>query len=293
MFAYLKTSYLARTLPFAIALHVVGIFYIDFIFPDEKHIKQGLLLDITLVNISSKETPIKADLIAQANLNASGSSANKARPMSAVFTPRLSSIATDEVIKINQHNTIGTPAIRPHIIATIGKTTKQIPNIQQLKKQSLHQKKQRDPVAEITQKIAKLEAELGREEVNYNKRPRIRFLDTASAKSAIEAEYIDAWAKKIETVGNLNFPQEAIINDLSGILILQAILNKKGQLVKVEILSSSGSKILDQSAYKIVKMATPYQPLPTVISAKWDQLSITRTWVFRGGGGGSGALQTN
>jgi protein TonB len=291
MFAYLRTSHLTITLPFAIAIHILGIFYIDFVLPDEKQIKPGLLLDITLVNISSKKAPIKADLMAQTNLEASGSSDSKARPMSAVFTPILSSTASDRITKISQPAPISASAIRSTIITTKGKTAKKIPNRQeQPQKNPAKQQKQLDAVTEITQRIAKLEAELGREEVNYNKRPRIRFLDTASAKSAVEAEYIDAWAKKIEAVGNLNFPEDAITRGLNGILILQAILDKGGKLIKVEILSSSGSKILDQSAYEIVEMATPYEPLPTAVSKKWDQLSITRTWVFRGGG--SAALKT-
>ena len=88
----------------------------------------------------------------------------------------------------------------------------------------------------------------------------------------------------------LNFPEQAIRDKLFGILILQAVLNKKSELIKVEILSSSGSKILDQSAFKIVKLAAPYPPLPSEIRQKWDQLSITRTWVFHGGN--SNALQT-
>jgi len=292
MFATLRSSYLAKTLPFAIAIHLLGIFYIGFLLPDEQRVKQGLLLDITLVNISSEQAPIKADLMAQANLTASGSSENKARPMSAIFTPVSPSTANDRITKVSQSPSSNASAVHPTIITTTGKTAKQIPNTQQQPKKSpANQQKRRDAVTEITQRIAKLEAELGREEINYNKRPRIRFLDTASAKSAIEAEYIDAWAKKIEKVGNLNFPEEAIANGLNGILILQVVLDKEGKLVKVDILSSSGSKILDQSAYKIVKMATPYQPLPTAVSKKWDQLSITRTWVFRGGS--SGALKTN
>lgn len=285
MFAYLRTSTLAKTLPFAIAIHVLGIFYIGFVLPDEKQIKQGLLLDITLVNISTEQAPEKADLIAQANLDASGSSHNKARPMSAIFTPVSPSTTNHKITKVNQSIPVSPSNIHSSMLTTTGKTAKKIPNNQQqFKKFTANQQQQLDSVTEITQRIAKLEAELGKDEVNYNKRPRIRFLDTTSAKSAIEAEYIDTWAKKIETVGNLNFPQEAIENGLNGILILQAIVDKEGKLVKVDILSSSGSKILDQSAYKIVKMATPYQPLPTAVSKKWDQLSITRTWVFRGNG---------
>ncbi len=99
----------------------------------------------------------------------------------------------------------------------------------------------------------------------------------------VEAEYVDAWIKKIERIGNINFPREAINRNLSGKLILNATLDHSGNVVDIQIDVSSGFNVLDRSALRIVRLASPYPPLPKAIREKWDQLNITRTWIFHSG----------
>jgi protein TonB len=43
---------------------------------------------------------------------------------------------------------------------------------------------------------------------------------------------------------------------------------------------SSGSKVLDAAAVKIVELATPFAAFPEDMRKKTDILSITRTWTF-------------
>ena len=49
---------------------------------------------------------------------------------------------------------------------------------------------------------------------------------------------------------------------------------------EVEINRSSGIKILDEAALRIVGLAAPYAPFPPDIAKDTDILSITRTWMF-------------
>jgi len=123
-------------------------------------------------------------------------------------------------------------------------------------------------------------AEMNKDEQRYAKRPRIHFVDSISAKSAVEAEYIQNWAKKLERIGNINFPEEAIRRSLSGTLILNATLDRAGRVVEMEITVSSGNRTLDKAALRIVKLAAPYQPLPSEVRKKYDRLNITRSIVF-------------
>ena len=51
-------------------------------------------------------------------------------------------------------------------------------------------------------------------------------------------------------------------------------------VVEIQISVSSGSKVLDDAALKIVKLAAPYEPLPSEIRKKYDRLNITRSIVF-------------
>ncbi|MCB1637368.1 MAG: energy transducer TonB, partial [Thiothrix sp.] len=87
----------------------------------------------------------------------------------------------------------------------------------------------------------------------------------------------------IERVGNLNFPAEAINRNISGKLILNATLDHNGRVRDIQIDVSSGYNILDKAAMRIVKLASPYPPLPREVREKWDQLNITRTWIFHSG----------
>jgi protein TonB len=48
----------------------------------------------------------------------------------------------------------------------------------------------------------------------------------------------------------------------------------------VEINRSSGYKVLDQAALRIVRLAAPYEPFPANIRQDTDILHITRTWTF-------------
>ena len=53
-----------------------------------------------------------------------------------------------------------------------------------------------------------------------------------------------------------------------------------GSLENVEISRSSGKKVLDEAALRIVRLAAPFAPFPPDIARDTDILSITRTWSF-------------
>ena len=53
-----------------------------------------------------------------------------------------------------------------------------------------------------------------------------------------------------------------------------------GTLEKVDIDRSSGSKILDEAAVRIVQQAAPYAAFPDDIRRDTDILAIPRTWTF-------------
>jgi protein TonB len=131
--------------------------------------------------------------------------------------------------------------------------------------------------------IAQLTAELAKKEQRYSMRPRVNYIDTLSAKSAVEAAYIKHWVDTVERTGNLNYPDEARRRKLSGSLILHVLLNNDGKVVTVEIGLGSGQQVLDDAATRIVTLAAPFKPFPEQMRVAYDQLMITRTWVFQGG----------
>lgn len=103
---------------------------------------------------------------------------------------------------------------------------------------------------------------------------------SASTQEYIYANYLESWRRKVERIGNLNYPEEAKEKRLFGSLVLQAAVRADGSLESVRVLRSSGQDVLDQAAVRIVELAAPFAPFPPDIRAQHDVLDITRTWQF-------------
>ncbi len=128
-------------------------------------------------------------------------------------------------------------------------------------------------------KIASLSAEIRRKMESRAERPRRKFI-SASTKEFRYASYMEAWRAKVERVGNLNYPDQARRQKLSGSLILDVALNKDGSINRITIRRSSGHAILDNAAIRIVELSAPFAPFPDYIREETDILHITRTWQF-------------
>jgi len=128
-------------------------------------------------------------------------------------------------------------------------------------------------------KIASLSAQIRRKLQAKAERPRRKFI-SASTKEYKYASYMEAWRKKVERVGNLNYPEAARKKKLSGSLILDVALNNDGSINQITVRRSSGHKVLDDAAIRIVELASPYSLFPDHIREETDILHITRTWQF-------------
>ena len=80
-------------------------------------------------------------------------------------------------------------------------------------------------------------------------------------------------------MGTLNYP-DAARGKLYGSLLLSVSIRADGSVEKVSVQRSSGHKVLDEAAVRIVKMAAPYAPFPPDIRKDYDIIEITRTWKF-------------
>ena len=88
------------------------------------------------------------------------------------------------------------------------------------------------------------------------------------------------WINRVERVGNLNYPDQARREKLSGTLILDVVINSEGELVKTDLRQSSGHQILDDAAKRIVKLAAPFSTFPDKLRKEADVIHITRSWEF-------------
>jgi protein TonB len=69
------------------------------------------------------------------------------------------------------------------------------------------------------------------------------------------------WLKyKVESV--LRYPELAAVSGLQGTLYIQFDIMKDGSLANLELIRSSGYKILDDEALRSIRATAPFQPLP-------------------------------
>ncbi len=115
--------------------------------------------------------------------------------------------------------------------------------------------------------------------LNSQAKPRERFVG-ADARASEIAPYLENWRILVERVGNLNYPDAARQLEIEGDLVMDVTLRANGTVTGVTILRSSGHKILDDGAERIVLIAAPFTPFTEQMKRDYDTLHIIRTWRF-------------
>lgn len=137
-----------------------------------------------------------------------------------------------------------------------------------------------DIFASRNAEMANLAARIEERSQAYASRTRRKAISTAT-REYIYANYMEAWRRKVERIGNLNYPREARELGLFGSLILHVAVRADGSLEGIRVVRSSGHEVLDQAAVRIVELAAPFAPFPPNIKQETDVLDITRTWQFQ------------
>ena len=108
-------------------------------------------------------------------------------------------------------------------------------------------------------------------------------LVTPSTRAADVAVYLDAWKRRVEQVGTLNFPNEARRRFMSGNPVIEVALASTGALLEVEVRRTSGHAELDTAAIEILRLATPFEAFPMDLAARHDVLRFAYEWQFVAG----------
>ena len=240
-------------------------------------------LDVTLVQTETHEAPDDAKFIAQANQQASGSTDEPNRPTSPVTSldPRPHDGTAPMQIQAQS-------PVQPEEEQVQAMTTRrsdyQVPTEEQTRQEQPVPDRRGRELVDRSLEIARLAAEISEREQRYAERPRRHYLSFSSAKSVIEADYFRAFKEKVERIGNLNYPDEALRRKLEGELILHVTVNRDGQVLGIELGKSSGHQVLDDAAKRIVRLSEPFAPFDREMRKAYDELVITRTWRFEVGG---------
>lgn len=105
---------------------------------------------------------------------------------------------------------------------------------------------------------------------------------TPNMKDYRYSQYLSDWRNKVERIGAMNYPEEAR-GKFFGSLVLSVALRPDGSVDRIVVVRSSGNKVLDDAAKRIVMMGSPFAPFPPDIRKETDYLDITRTWNFTRG----------
>lgn len=139
----------------------------------------------------------------------------------------------------------------------------------------------RELMFQTRNEIASLQQQLDNAAKSLSKRPKKRRV-SASTKEYSAAAYMKSWEMKIERIGNMNYPQAAKREGLNGSLMLSVDINPDGSVPPdgIVVSRSSGHKVLDDAAVKIVRLGAPYAAIPDDVLQDNDMLTIIRTWKF-------------
>jgi protein TonB len=236
-------------------------------------------LEIILTQTSSEQKkPEEADYLAQANQDGSGNVDKRVRPTRPRAAPLASpSPGQSEVTSLPHEATVQSP----HTMEVLTTDQAAERSVDPTKKQ-VQPQNDMPSAAQLmmrSQEIAKLSADLSDSLQAYSHRPRQRYI-SARSQAFRDAAYLEAWRSKIERIGNLNYPEAAKRQNLSGSLILDVAINTDGSVHSIELRRSSGYKLLDDAAIRIVRLAAPFAPLSAEMRKDTDILHITRTWQF-------------
>jgi len=267
-------------LAIAISLAVHGLLMtLHFSFPDASKAMREKALDIILVNAKSAKKPTNAQALAQANLDGGGNT-DENRRLKTPLPPTQQQTSGTEIERMQRR--MRELEVAQQKMLTEAKTARAVAAARNAAEQPTPSPSVSGlDLAESARAMARLEGEINKNVDEYNKRPRKKFIGARTEEYRF-AQYIEDWRQKVERIGTLNYP-EAARGKLYGSLVLSVSINHDGSLNRVDINRSSGYKVLDEAARRIVQMASPYSPFPPEIRRDTDILEITRTWYFTQG----------
>lgn len=269
------TITLSAAIGISVAVHAVML-SVHFAYPDALTHTTEHALDVVLVNSKHSQRPEQAQAKAQSNLDAGGNTEQEHRATTPL-PPSPHSKEGNDLVSAQQR------------VAQLEALQRQMLTQLKSKKAVSASEQQTDPLpvqptvsgmdlANRALAVARLEAQIDRQYDEYNKRPRKKFIGTRTSEY-LPAQYIEDWRLKVERVGNLNYP-EAARGKFYGSLLIYLEINQDGELLRAEVQRSSGQKVLDDAALRILRLAAPFGKFSNDMRQQFDVLAFARTWTF-------------
>ncbi len=275
-----------RVLTLAIGVSVVvhaAALAIQFTAPDSFRFKpHEATLDVILVNAKHNAKPVKAEALAQANLDGGGDSA-KGRAKSFLTKSRESQ--DGEQLSAAAARLQQLEAEQKKLLSQVKDSKSKVSAFEARPEQQTDPKPVVPQMSGVdlsmtAQAILRREAEIYKRIEDENARPKRKSV-TPSTREVEYAMYFKQWADKVERTGNNNYPEAARGRKLR--LVLTVSILADGTVEKVEVDRTSGVRAVDNAARAIVKLAAPYGRFSPEMRANYGVLDLTMSWTFSSG----------
>ncbi|MBB5367913.1 MULTISPECIES: TonB family protein [unclassified Janthinobacterium] len=232
-------------------------------------------LEVILVNAKHAAKPLKADALAQANLDGGGQ-ADKGRSKSPL--PDMRKVEEGDSVQASARRIAELEQQQKELLTQANKSTFSAPPITE--KDKLNPLASGSDLLESSKAIARMAAEISQTVEEQNKRPRKTFI-TPSTQEVGYAMYYKTLQKRIEDIGTLNFPQKNG-RKMYGELVVYIPIFQDGTIYQKDggarVERSSGNPALDAAALNIVRRAAPFGRFPpNMLSSDKDDLWVVIT----------------
>ena len=238
-------------------------------------------IEIALVNAKSQSKPTKADILAQSNLDGGGNTDAQRKAKTPLPALQKAGISSEVAVATQRIEALEIEAKELMTRINSASTPQPVPKPVEAPPEPVVLPTATE-VAQRTLEAMRMEARIAKDIETYQQRPKRRFVG-ARADEYRFARYVEDWRAKVERIGNLNYPEAARELKLYGNLLITVSIRSDGSVENVEINRSSGQKLLDAAAIRIVEMSAPFAAFPPDIKRDTDVLHITRTWTFTKG----------
>lgn len=226
-----------------------------------------------LVNTQTKAAPKKAAAIAQANLDGGGELEERGWMPSSPLEKGATAVKMGER-KADGDKEKEVEALEKQVAKLLAQTKSQA----WLVEQGQPEQKRRQEMADSEKLAIELAARIDKQAQVYASRPKKAFVGLQTTQSDL-AVWVEAWQRRVESMGNTFYPEQAR-GKVRGTLILTAAIRSDGIIESIKIEQSSGHKLLDESARRILRLSAPFEPFDAAMSSRVDVVYITRQWRF-------------
>ena len=228
-------------------------------------------LELVLVNAQTQDAPLRAQVLAQVNLNGGGT-ADTGRALTPL-APSLWSRSGDaleetraQLSQLENQQTLLLSQIKRQLHALEARDRNQ-------EGERVHASSQEAQKQAMVRLIGQIERRIEMESV----RPKRQFAQVAAQQSPA-ALYFDRMRQVLEVQGTRQFPSKAG-RRLYGRLIVEMVVEASGRVSHVQVLESSGQPALDAQAVGLARRQQ-FGPFDPALRQQADQLVVVSTFRF-------------